>query len=1033
MHRLLYHRLLTAALIAGIAIAMALGLAVPLVGSTSAELGLQRQVQAAGAAAGITITEPGIRSLGGFQAFATETTRRVHLDLGDRVGDGATYEIASDFETETLNGKAFSFDVGEAQPTAAYYADFDRRARLVSGSWPTDPGGGSTPALLGAAFAERTGLKEGDVLCMAVPGFIVSSPDAPAERWCARMVGTWEPLDAADPWWGVSTPAASFILSQRGFFDGPGGLPHANEIAGHIAPVRPNDIHAGDADAVLAGISELRSYYSVLGNGSVDTRLQSILEDFQARSQVAAFPLQMIAVALLGVALFFVAFVAAAFLAAHEPTLAVWRGRGWSRGRALSLLLLELGVAAVLALPLAIVGAAAAVLAAGSPPTSLAVIEAVIPTLLAVLALSVLILVVLALTSSRRRLSSIARTRPQAPFWQRRKLDLVVAFLAVPLLFEARVRGPAEVRQAGGAVASDPIAFALPALAIVAVAIVSLRLMDPVARLVGRMHGTAAALAAGRLRRQSTEHARLGLLLVLAVAIGIFSAAYAATETRAAADRVTYAAGADLRIHYTPDSPAAAPANDLARLHGVTGATLVFNQSAGLGNSVVNARIVGIDPASFRAVAYGVQDLDFSPLLKNPDALTIPGRPNAISVWVLSPGIDARLSAVVRDGTGGRCTCSFGDLKFTGWRQLQTSLPQSANYPLRLEALRVDFAAGQTGSTHITLSTLTAAGTESATLSDFGESETDRWFTRVLDREPKPDRLYGDMRNPRDGQSTTTVSILDLAAGSLEIAPIPKTRALPALAGIGTLVDLGTRTSQPVLLRTVGLRDFLNPLASLDRFPTSYPGDDLVVVDRDTLLRRLAASGDRQALPNELWVRERGTGAANLGSLHDDPSVDGIVERASLAAAAQADPLRLALEANLLVGFVAALGMAVAGFGLHFLIASRRRASEYAILRANGLSQATVVRSLLVEQLVMLAFAVPAGLAIGLITAWALLPALELGARPTDVFPPATFTIDPLRMALSMLALASAALALGLTAAGLVRGRPVVEELRALG
>ena len=65
------------------------------------------------------------------------------------------------------------------------------------------------------------------------------------------------------------------------------------------------------------------------------------------------------------------------------------------------------------------------------------------------------------------------------------------------------------------------------------------------------------------------------------------------------------------------------------------------------------------------------------------------------------------------------------------------------------------------------------------------------------------------------------------------------------------------------------------------------------------------------------------------------------------------DPLRVALDATLVVGFLAALTLTVVGFGLHFLMAGRLRLGEYAVLRANGLSAAVVGRSLAIEQAVL--------------------------------------------------------------------------------
>src|SRR5262249_58702904 len=108
------------------------------------------------------------------------------------------------------------------------------------------------------------------------------------------------------------------------------------------------------------------------------------------------------------------------------------------------------------------------------------------------------------------------------------------------------------------------------------------------------------------------------------------------------------------------------------------------------------------------------------------------------------------------------------------------------------------------------------------------------------------------------------------------------------------------------------------------------------------------------------------------------PGVPVILDRRSLLSTTQADPLGLELEANLLVGFAAVLVLAVAAFGLHFLVATAGRQSEYAILDANGLAPWTVQRSLDLEQAVLLVSSVVIGAGLGFVMSWLVIATLHL-------------------------------------------------------
>src|SRR5262249_38076917 len=80
---------------------------------------------------------------------------------------------------------------------------------------------------------------------------------------------------------------------------------------------------------------------------------------------------------------------------------------------------------------------------------------------------------------------------------------------------------------------------------------------------------------------------------------------------------------------------------------------------------------------------------------------------------------------------------------------------------------------------------------------------------------------------------------------------------------------------------------------------------------------------------------------------------------------------------------------------VHFLVTAQGRLGEYAILRSNGWGRERVLRSLAVEEALLVVFGVAVGALTGLGLAWALIPALQLGGDLTSVVPPTLLTVDP--------------------------------------
>jgi ABC-type antimicrobial peptide transport system permease subunit len=187
------------------------------------------------------------------------------------------------------------------------------------------------------------------------------------------------------------------------------------------------------------------------------------------------------------------------------------------------------------------------------------------------------------------------------------------------------------------------------------------------------------------------------------------------------------------------------------------------------------------------------------------------------------------------------------------------------------------------------------------------------------------------------------------------------------------------------------------------------------------------------APPNELWLNLKGDHREMVARLLRDPNVAFVQDRSTEEASALSDPLFLALQANLAIGFATALALAALAFAVHFLIAARRRLAEHAILEANGLEPGLVRTGMAIEQGIVVLFAVVVGCALAItLTVW-LLPSLELGSGPSDLVPPTVLSADWPVLGISVLVtlVVAGTLAWAIRRAG--TSVDIMQELRRLG
>jgi ABC-type lipoprotein release transport system permease subunit len=187
--------------------------------------------------------------------------------------------------------------------------------------------------------------------------------------------------------------------------------------------------------------------------------------------------------------------------------------------------------------------------------------------------------------------------------------------------------------------------------------------------------------------------------------------------------------------------------------------------------------------------------------------------------------------------------------------------------------------------------------------------------------------------------------------------------------------------------------------AVVQDFPTMYDrnGHGYMVVDLNDYLGVVnALSGNNLFGPTEFWMRtvdDAGT-LNRLRATLAQPEMDfqQIADRRALQAAAAQNPLQAGLRGVLLLGVIAAAGLAVLGSLLYSGLTARQRATQFAVLRTLGASSGQLVRLLLGEQLAIYLFGLLAGTALGAVLATATLPYLEFGGSQGDA---AAQTVPP--------------------------------------
>jgi ABC-type lipoprotein release transport system permease subunit len=839
-------------------------------------------------------------------------------------------------------------------------------------------------------------------------GETVTAIGPTGEQATLTLVGRFDPPERADPfWYGDQTPfpppesteLPPGLMDRAGYLEVAPDLGVTSEYVWDVyldlvgvpferAERIPRDIERiADELRTTPGFAQLQ----------VATGLDTLITLVQQRVADLRVPIFLVVFQIGAVTLAILAGVGSLVLSRQSFELAVLRSRGFSGGKLLAAQGVQALFTAIVAYPLGLLlGMGLATLAsnANGPslpgvlfPIGLSPFALVLGAIGA--AVGAVTLLLLSLPHVRRTILEERRllSREDRPLISRVPVELFV--LPVALFTFVELRGTA-VQSTSARDQLDPLVLLTPTLLIFALSFLALRLLLWVLRRLDRPMARTKSLptylATRRLGRSPGTSFATSLLLVLAVGLLIVSTSYRAIVLRNHEDTARQQVGADWNVQI------AVPQDQLVAAASVPPNTVAVVRSQPVfelpGQFTLSPSVIAVDPERFATGGWWRSDYSNTPLetwlaeIDVPDP-GIPVSSEAFSVAVTAGAQAAGLQLQVTYETQDDHvrTVSAGAIE-----------EGTANYEAALE-----------GAERISSITFLEEGLEAP--SSFDVELQDALAGEPIDLAswtPLSWRGSGGTIQPVGSGVSLTV---DTGAGHVVGGIAPPMGALPALVSPEV-----ARSQGSAFVATIGgQRLDVQQVALAEAFPSVL--GDFVVVSTPALLRAAVRIPEPGLALNEVWAMGEDDPRP---ALEEAGLIPGPTEAAGPIIGALAQlPQSLAVGMNFATA-VGGLGLVVLGVAVGLYFAQRRREFEFASLRAMGTEPKQVTRVLLLEQGLMITFALIAGAAIGFGILRLLMP--YVGRSIGSAFPPPILVFDWPALAISLSAIV-AATAIGLLAA----------------
>lgn len=588
-----------------------------------------------------------------------------------------------------------------------------------------------------------------------------------------------------------------------------------------------------------------------------------------------------------------------------------------------------------------------------------------------------------------------SRSRPdRPPLFQRYYLDILFLALGGLIWWELNSRGSVVSSSRDGGQEADFTLLFAPAIFLIVVALVFLRVFPLLAKFVASIasRSGSASISIGfwRLGRRPYWYSWPIILLVLTGGLGVLAGTLASTLERSSREQVLYDTGADLHV-----LPAGAnqiiseeQRADVQAVDGVETATLALRRQAIVGttNSGPAFQLLAVDAIEFPQVGWVREDFasqDIRTLLEQinvqvkPDPILLPVGVERLSMWARQEPFvnDHFLWMILRGAEGRTVTATMGQIEGE-WTNQSAEVTDNLIHPVELVSIQTFMQAGGDGGTPTTLrfDDLVASGPGFDELViSFDDAglwtglPTSNGLDTVYSLEPEPSGI-GD-----PGRNNAVVTLDRGTNGGIRgIYRTATAGPLPVIASESFLAETNSHIGGPFVANIGGGFVPLVIVETLRFFPTlDSRRDPFVVADVNSLLDFLALRGLREVGANELFASIAVDDIERHSEIRNE--VRGIfrsgqiIDRQALLVDTTVDPLAVAGWRGMGVVALILAGIATTlGYITYLSAHSKSTEHDSAYMRAIGLSRSEFLRIIIIEHALVGTLGIVLGILTGL-------------------------------------------------------------------
>ena len=818
-----------------------------------------------------------------------------------------------------------------------------------------------------------------------------------------------------------------------------------------------NRINADNSRLTLANLQVMaRGGSAQLQAYTQTSRLNAVLTDFDRRLFFSKLPMFVVLILIALVILYYVMTMSSLVVENQRSEVALFRSRGSDTSHVLTVFVLEGIVIALIAVIVAPILAVTTISLLGLTPafndlTGGALLSARLTPGAYGLSFAggLISFVALMLPAIQASRFGVTQQRQQAsrpsllPTFQRYYLDVLLLLVSMFLFRQLTEQGSVVARDVFGSETADVLLLAVPGLALIASAMVLLRLFPLVMKVVSvissRWMPVWSVVTVWQMSREPTHYALLSLLLILTAGLGIFASSFGTTLERSFQERISYLTGSDVRlttVRYTGDRDgpnSKQPEGHLVAedaFSQVSGVEVVSSVYRHPGRDVTKAEgggfeLIAVNAANFTDVAWFREDFAnedisklFAKLTGTPfeTSIGLPIADDADSLYAVARTDRLKpttaLTIKLRNSISQRLPLRLGFFENSEMSLYEAPLHRDrspdffSHEPIVIESIAVEevFLGRRLDQGTLLvdeIGTKSAAGIKQI-LEPF--DEIDRWDILKSTDQSLTDELHDSLAVlDVDGLAIFSWKQGDpLTPRGIFFGHEPE--PIPVLASVGFLQKEARQVHDSFEAMIDQTRVPIKIVGEIELFPSNLSDRAKYLVADIAGVNAFAVSSSsvKPFVPNEIWLSSDTSGQERIDLLSKLKDVNGfnvitVLDREERFRAndAYVDPLVDAgWRALLFIAFSSVLLLSCLGFLVHIYSSFRSRQIQFALMRTLGLSGKQLVVMMWLEQTLVIAVGLLLGTWMGGRLGATIIPFLGHNDFGGKVVPPFVMQID---------------------------------------